>query len=392
MTAAAAAPAVATSDVRQRCKEHALQKISDTFQGSKLTENAETFPQFAWDELNLGAVLGKGGFGTVSEIRGFKIATEESEPGGPEKEDSRSFLAAHCIREGGDCRYAVKKLSPEIVKDDGLFLKGIVDLGIETHFLSDIEHPNIVKMRGTANCGYDSEDYFIIMDRLYDTLQVRIDKWLGRAKRLKLAGKLFDRKGEKKKGLYEERIVAAYDLSDAVKYLHSRDVIYRDIKPENVAFDVRGDIKLFDFGLSKEISSLSVGEDGKYQLTAMTGSFYYMAPEVANGEPYNAKCDVYSFSILLWQMLAMQQPYEQYTPKSLRAKVYNGDHRRPKIDESWTSRVKGLLMRSWCKDIGERITMEQVSQILHQESAEIRGGNETGLEHMRRRSTFVFRT
>ena len=94
-------------------------------------------------------------------------------------------------------------------------------MAIETRFLSDIEHPNIIKMRATAKCDPFSGEYFIGMDRLYDTLEKRIHTWAGRmARTTGIAGRLSDRKGEKAAALYEERIVNAFDLAAAIDYLH----------------------------------------------------------------------------------------------------------------------------------------------------------------------------
>ena len=56
-------------------------------------------------------------------------------------------------------------------------------------------------------------------------------------------------------------------------------VIYRDLKPDNVGFDVRGDVKIFDLGLAKEIDPQHKLADGTYKLTGDTGSLRYMAPE-----------------------------------------------------------------------------------------------------------------
>jgi serine/threonine protein kinase len=56
-------------------------------------------------------------------------------------------------------------------------------------------------------------------------------------------------------------------------------IIYRDLKPDNIGFDVRGDVKIFDFGLAKEINPKKKLDDGTYNLTADTGSLRYMAPE-----------------------------------------------------------------------------------------------------------------
>lgn len=132
--------------------------------------------------------------------------------------------------------------------------------------------------------------------------------------------------------------------------------------------------------------------DGTYNLTAEAGSLRYMAPEVGNSQPYNATCDSYSFCILLWQMLLVKTPYELYTPASLRAKVYNGENRRPPIaEDSMNQAMKLCLKRGWVQNLHERSTMEQICCMLKKECVRVREGNEQGLEHIRRRSTFVFR-
>ncbi|ACI65481.1 predicted protein, partial [Phaeodactylum tricornutum CCAP 1055/1] len=103
----------------------------------------------------------------------------------------------------------------------------------------------------------------------------------------------------------------AYDLASALKYLHDLNIIYRDLKPDNIGFDVRGDVKIFDFGLAREYDrSISTSADGTYKMTGDTGSPRYMAPEVALEKPYNNSVDVYSFAILTWQILEMAMPFE----------------------------------------------------------------------------------
>ena len=80
-------------------------------------------------------------------------------------------------------------------------------------------------------------------------------------------------------------------------------LIYRDIKPENIGFDIRGDVKVFDFGLCKNLDRDKKAEGYGYKLTPTTGSIPFMAPEVAKGLPYDTKADVFSFSLLLWGIL-----------------------------------------------------------------------------------------
>jgi serine/threonine protein kinase len=147
---------------------------------------------------------------------------------------------------------------------------------------------------------------------------------------------------------------------------------------------------VFDFGLSKEVhKGLAVG-DGTFKLTGCTGSTRYMAPEIAREEPYNMTCDVYSFAVLFWQMLALEKPFSNYGISDIKSRVYNGES-RPKVDDSWAVPIKLLLEKSWASDWKERYQFKDITPVLRKEIVRIRSGDDSGLEHQRRRSTFVFR-
>merc|ERR1712183_1116963 len=109
-----------------------------------------------------------------------------------------------------------------------------------------------------------------------------------------------------------KKMTSAYDLSDALGYLHGRGIIYRDLKPTNIGFDVRDDVKLFDFGLAKELDPKTKLDGAVYNLSGNTGSLRYMAPEVAKEQPYNTSVDVYSFAILLWQICTLETPFNDF--------------------------------------------------------------------------------
>jgi hypothetical protein len=130
----------------------------------------------------------------------------------------RSFMAKFCIRDKKDARYAIKRLQESAMKDPQLFTNGVVDLAVEARFLSVIRHPNIIKMRATSTGTPFTSSYFVILDRLYDTLTTRLAKW----KKNKFTGvkKLLDRQGKKEMAFWLERVTVAYDLSCALKYLH----------------------------------------------------------------------------------------------------------------------------------------------------------------------------
>jgi serine/threonine protein kinase len=183
-------------------------------------------------------MLGKGSFVTVFEVRSFHIESQNTEESDeeifPGEMESRKFIADHC-----DARYAVKLLNPEILKDHNKFIQAMVDMATETRVLSSIMHPNIVKLRAIAQGSWFHEDYFIVMDRRYETLKKRLASWEKCHRGLGgVAGKLVDRMGKKKAKLYEERVVAAFDLSSALAYLHENFIIHRDLKPQNLGFDI----------------------------------------------------------------------------------------------------------------------------------------------------------
>lgn len=205
------------------------------FVDSNIADASDSYPRFKFEELKLGKVLGKGGFGTVWEIKAFiidGIDTSKSlhsrdldaEVAAGEKE-SRKFISEHCLRNGGDPRYAVKKLSGDKANDTAHSIQGMMDMAIETRFLSDINsHPNIVKLRALAKGNPYSNEYFIVLDRLYDTLEKRLEKWKRRSAATKGLFACFG--GDAKAhSLYEEKIIAAFDLASAIEFLHSRKIL-----------------------------------------------------------------------------------------------------------------------------------------------------------------------
>lgn len=142
-------------------------------------------------------------------------------------------------------------------------------------------------------------------------------------------------------------------------------IIYRDLKPDNIGFDVRGDVKIFDFGLAKEVNPDNCLNDGTYKLTADTGSLRYMAPEVSLGKPYNDTVDTFSFAILSWQMFAMETPYEGFSVKLFEKSVIKGGA-RPKIDEKWGENICGFLSKAFA-DNPNRPAMNDACDILREE-------------------------
>jgi len=334
-------------------------------------------PKFSREEIGLGKLLGIGGFCRVHEVVAISLPVVEDKNynaveelrslngkgvGGCEDEDNeedtvnvngidsedesvksmiefdevqaRTYMQKHCMREdyAGEmnARYAIKRLKSTL--KGGSVSRGTDDLAVEAKFLAAIEHPNIIKMRAVANVEPTDPGFYILLDRLFETLEERIyGEWTN-------VHKLFGKKVSKElccccmsvkpinveiRILWFERLIAAYDLSSAFRYIHKNRIVYRDIKPENIGFDVRGDVKLFDFGFAREMLPMDrVAGTNCYNLTALTGSMRYMAPEVALKKPYNEKADIYSFGILLYEIVALAPSFDIENIVSVKIPLY----------------------------------------------------------------------
>ena len=335
-------------------------------------------------------MLGRGGFCVVNEISKISLQDGSSNATGSSQvlknrdpftlsaEDivqDRDFIASHYIRNGKNYRYALKQLQSSVRKDPQLYVQSVMDLVIETRYLAVLRHPHIIKMRAmsTGSPFETGNPQFVVLDKLYDILSTRLKTtWKQR-----LPGpmaRVTDLRGKRAHKFWIERLMVAYDLTTALKYMHEERVMYRDLKPENIGFDVRGDVKIFDFGLAREFEPS--GETLNPLLTGDTGSPRYMAPEVALNQPYNEKCDVYSFSILLWEILVVEPPFAHYTSRKQLVQKVAQLGARPKVDDSWPSKLIDLLREGWHADIGKRPSFLKLGNvlrtILHTESGEHR--------------------
>uniref|UniRef100_A0A6T6GV67 Protein kinase domain-containing protein n=1 Tax=Craspedostauros australis TaxID=1486917 RepID=A0A6T6GV67_9STRA len=361
----------------------AKQAVAEKTEGSKIMDVAaeRRIPKFHFDELTLGRVLGRGGFCVVHEIEDIALRkqtnAEDPEQTVPSNDDEhyihnivqdRDFMAGHCIRQGKDCRYALKIVQESSRKDPQLFVNAVVDLAIEARFLSIIRHPNIIKMRAMDAIDPFAGNFYLVLDRLYDIMPTRLTVW----KKRKTKGiwqKMTDPRGKRKIAFWVERLTVAYDIACALRFLHQMDVIYRDLKPENIGFDVRGDVKIFDFGLAKELDPQKRLEDGTFKLTGDTGSMRYMAPEVAKSENYNETADVFSFSILLWQMSELKTPYEGFTIPMFQKRVILCNV-RPALNPKWGSEICAMLRECFI-DNPKRPTMGDVCDVLRAEISKL---------------------
>jgi serine/threonine protein kinase len=112
---------------------------------------------------------------------------------------------------------------------------------------------------------------------------------------------------------WKMRLKLMLELCDAVSFLHSQRVIHRDLKPDNVGFDRKGNLKLFDFDVARVLPQQCNWGDNRnecFKLTNKVGSPRYMSPEVARGEHYNETTDVYALGLLAYEILTLKRPFD----------------------------------------------------------------------------------
>jgi serine/threonine protein kinase len=294
--------------------------------------------------LMVGKLLGRGCFNDVYETRLIGVPTKSGR---------------------SDENFALKYLSPRIMSDINLFRIGAVDLVRESNLLSCLDHNNIISLHAvTGGCvsklfsSGEEGAYFLVLDHLDSTLDFKISQWHNT--------ETDSRFREKPINLQKSTILrlnTALSIARALQYLHQLNVMYRDLKPENVGFNGKGVVKLFDFGLAKEIiPSLHPGETFKH--TSYTGALRFMAPEVAKEENYNLSADSYSFAIMLWHLLALEIPYDKYRDREtfIEQVIYNG--KRPKIKKQWSKSFQLALKNGFAEDLRVRPTMTEYVQLL----------------------------
>lgn len=290
-------------------------------------------------------------------------------------EDSKPDSASNDEKDDYDSSQKLK-FAIKTIKDDFAnpkqYLRAAKDLDREINILSKLDHPNIIKLHAKSSDANDAMKctkenahlYFIILDRLSGTLTQKIALW-----------KYLDEKItnlDDRDNLLMQRLRVGYNVACALSYLHSQNVIYRDLKSDNVGFDFAGNCKLFDFGLSRELPTSDDDEleneqldpNETFKMTAKTGSLLLMAPEVFHGKPYNQKADVYSYGVLLWNILELDLPYVDFiTGQTFETKVMEKG-KRPDIQKKLPDKVQFLLRLSWAHNVEMRPTMNELRRFI----------------------------
>ncbi|EXC19913.1 Serine/threonine-protein kinase HT1 [Morus notabilis] len=143
----------------------------------------------------------------------------------------------------------------------------------------------------------------------------------------------------------------AIDVCRGMEYLHQNDIIHRDLKTANLLMDTQNVVKVADFGVARFQNQGGV-------MTAETGTYRWMAPEVINHQPYDQKADVFSFAIVLWELVTGKVPYESMTPLQAALGVRQG--LRPDLPTNAHPKLLELMQKCWDGTPGNRPSFSDV--------------------------------
>jgi serine/threonine protein kinase len=193
------------------------------------------------------------------------------------------------------------------------------DLVNEIKILSKLHHPNVLLLIGVcAEQGNLAIVTELMVGNLFSLLHSQSSQPPPLRKRLKYAA----------------------DACLGMAYLHrpNNTILHRDLKALNLLVDKNGTLKVADFG----ISQMNKSREGDPYL----GSTAWVSPEVFQGKEYTAKCDVYSFAVVLWEILTCEIPWKGLNGAIIVNKV-GKKQERPEIPQSCAPRLKSLIQSCW---------------------------------------------
>ncbi|KAI7743254.1 hypothetical protein M8C21_030861 [Ambrosia artemisiifolia] len=164
-------------------------------------------------------------------------------------------------------------------------------------------------------------------------------------------------RNSRKKLSFKIVVQLALDLARGLSYLHSKKIVHRDVKTENMLLDSNRTLKIADFGVAR------VEAQNPRDMTGETGTLGYMAPEVLDGKPYNRKCDVYSFGICLWEVYCCDMPYADLSFAEVSSAVVR-QNLRPDIPKCCPSTFANILRKCWDANPDKRPEMDEVVRLL----------------------------
>ena len=207
----------------------------------------------------------------------------------------------------------------------------------EVRIIQKLNHPNIIKFHEV-----------FISKQPYETLNI-IQEYAD-------GGDLSERieKMKNKNKFFSENQILDWftEISLALNHMHSKHILHRDIKSQNVFLTKNNMIKLGDFGISKTLD---------YTLAkAMTviGTPYYLSPEIIQSIPYSYESDIWSLGVLLYEMCSLKMPFNASNLPVLALKIQKGEYE--KLDKMWSKDLRNLVYSMLQVDYQKRPSLKDI--------------------------------
>lgn len=172
---------------------------------------------------------------------------------------------------------AIKVLKPEFAEDVNFVTK----FRTEAQSAAGLEHPNIVNI---YDVGSEEGFHYIVMEYVEGiTLKTYIEK--------------------KHQLSYKEAISIAIQVGRGIEAAHNKNIVHRDIKPQNIMISTEGKVKVTDFGIARAATSNTIHSD-------VMGSVHYSSPEQARNGFVDGKSDIYSLGIVMYEMVTGRVPFD----------------------------------------------------------------------------------
>ena len=200
----------------------------------------------------------------------------------------------------------------------------------EAKVMSAFDHPNIIKFK-----------------EVYTTTNGKLNIVMNYADGGDLQSKV---KAQRSKLFSENEILDMFvQICLAIKHVHDRKVLHRDIKGQNIFLMKNGMIKLGDFGISKVLASTID------KARTMVGTPYYLSPEIVEGKPYNFKSDIWSLGVLLYELCTLKPPFDGCSIRQLGMNIVRGTY--PPLPQHFSKDLKNLVSSQLTIDPNKRPTV-----------------------------------
>ncbi|MBZ0180833.1 MAG: serine/threonine protein kinase, partial [Melioribacteraceae bacterium] len=141
-----------------------------------------------------------------------------------------------------------------------------------------------------------------------------------------------------------------FQICDGLHFIHSKEIIHRDLKSQNIMFDGDKNLRIMDFGLSKSplVSTMT-------SLGTVVGTLGYVAPEQVTGIEVDSRTDIFSLGVIMYQMITKELPFNGENEIALIHSIFNTQPKSPsEVNGNSTKELDAIILKTLAKEPGDR--------------------------------------